>query len=131
MSLRDDHDDHDERRRWERRAAELDRFRHVPDDELTDHVLRDARCIWIFDPGEAPELSGADEPDRELARRLCAGCPVIDACLELDLRTDGPRTVGVFGALPEQDRRALYPHWGVRREPGCDDTDDTEGRDER
>jgi WhiB family redox-sensing transcriptional regulator len=39
---------------------------------------------------------------------------VRDECLELELRTAGADTVGVWGALPEQDRRALYPHWRQR-----------------
>lgn len=103
---------------WQQRAASLDWLADVPDVVLIDMVLRDCQCAWIFDPGEVPEPSGEDEPDRELAARLCAGCPAMDACLELDLRIYGPRTTGVFGAMPEQDRRALYPHWAARRSRG-------------
>ena len=49
--------------------------------------------------------------DRELAARLCPGCPVQVECLELELRMFGDQTVGVWGALGEDDRRALVPHW--------------------
>jgi WhiB family redox-sensing transcriptional regulator len=103
---------------WRQRAASLDWLRDVPDDVLIEMVLRDCQCAWIFDPGEAPQLPGVDEPDRELAAQLCAGCPAMDECLELDLRIFGPRTTGVFGAMPEQDRRALYPYWVARRQAG-------------
>ena len=52
--------------------------------------------------------------DREFARLLCGGCPVQDECLELELRTAGDQTVGVWGALFEDDRRALHPLWLLR-----------------
>ncbi|EMD28841.1 hypothetical protein C791_7618 [Amycolatopsis azurea DSM 43854] len=35
--------------------------------------------------------------------------------MELDLRTAGENTVGVWGALPDTDRRALFPVWLRRR----------------
>ncbi|TCO61071.1 transcription factor WhiB [Actinocrispum wychmicini] len=54
--------------------------------------------------------------DRELAARLCSGCPVQDECLELELRTAGLDTVGVWGAMSEDDRRGLYSHWCQRGE---------------
>ncbi|UMP04382.1 WhiB family transcriptional regulator [Amycolatopsis sp. EV170708-02-1] len=92
-------------------TARLDRYASVPDDVLAEAVTRDGLCFWAFDRTDMPELTGDDPPDRELAARLCAGCPVIDECLELDLRTAGANTVGVWGALPDTDRRALYPVW--------------------
>jgi WhiB family redox-sensing transcriptional regulator len=45
---------------------------------------------------------------------MCGGCPVRDACLELELRTAGRHTVGVWGGLTDDDRRALYTHWVQR-----------------
>ncbi|WP_329063516.1 WhiB family transcriptional regulator [Amycolatopsis sp. NBC_01480] len=99
-------------------AAQLDRYADVPDQVLNDVVSRDGLCFWAFDRADMPRLSGDDPPDRELAFRLCAGCPVIDECRELELRTAGPDTVGVWGALPDTDRRALYPVWLARREGG-------------
>ncbi|MEV8613130.1 WhiB family transcriptional regulator [Amycolatopsis sp. NPDC051373] len=99
-------------------AAQLDRYADVPREVLHEVVARDGLCFWAFDRAEMPELSGEDSPDRELAALLCAGCPVIDHCRELELRTAGPDTVGVWGALPDTDRRALYPVWLRRRHGG-------------
>ncbi|MDQ3764550.1 MAG: WhiB family transcriptional regulator [Actinomycetota bacterium] len=96
---------------YEALAARLDRWRQVPTDVLTDVVVDRGLCWWGLWP--AQELDWDD--DRDLAVRLCAGCPVINQCLELDLRTAGAGTTGVWGALPEDDRRALYPIWRRRR----------------
>lgn len=92
----------------------LDRLRDVPTDVLADIITRDGACLWHYTEGDPPVLTGSDTPDREFAARICAGCPVQDECLELELRTAGPDTAGVWGALPEQDRRALYPLWQAR-----------------
>jgi WhiB family transcriptional regulator, redox-sensing transcriptional regulator len=101
-------------------AARLDRLRNVPTDVLATLVTRDGLCMWAYtelDPAE--ELTGSDTPDRELAARYCAGCPVQDECLEWELRIHGPDTVGIWGAMPEDDRRALYPIWRARgKRPG-------------
>ncbi|HEX5403741.1 MAG TPA: WhiB family transcriptional regulator [Pseudonocardiaceae bacterium] len=95
-------------------AARLDRLIHVPTDVLADIVMADGACVWCYGEGDPPPLTGEDTPDRELAARICAGCPVQDECLELELRYAGPETVGVWGALAEDDRRALYPLWRAR-----------------
>jgi WhiB family redox-sensing transcriptional regulator len=102
-------------------AERLDRLIDVPTDVLADLVMRDGACMSCYGDGEPPALTGDDTPDRELAARICAGCPVQDACLELELRTAGKDTVGVWGALSEQDRQALYPLWRARghREDGA------------
>jgi WhiB family redox-sensing transcriptional regulator len=97
-------------------TADLDRFEHVPDDVLLDVVTRDGRCMWFYSVGEEPDWSGDDLTDRELAARVCAGCPVRRPCLELELRTTGYATSGVWGALSDEDRRALLPRWLARRE---------------
>src|SRR3954452_9218564 len=99
-------------------AAQLDRYADVPDDVLSEVVARDGLCFWAFDRADMPALSGEGSPDRELAAHLCAGCPVIEECRELDLRTAGPDPVGVWGALPDTDRRALYRVWLRRRAGG-------------
>jgi WhiB family redox-sensing transcriptional regulator len=99
-------------------AAQRDRHADVPDEVLNHVVSRDGLCFWAFDRADMPRLSGNAPPDRELASRLCAGCPVIGECRELEFRTAGPDTVGVWGALPDTDRRALYPVWLDRREGG-------------
>lgn len=96
-------------------AKRLDPLAPVPDEILAELVVRGGLCFWAFDRDEMPELSGQDEPDRELAAELCAGCPVIDECLELELRTAGEHTVGVWGALSETDRREVHRLWSWRR----------------
>jgi WhiB family redox-sensing transcriptional regulator len=96
-------------------VAHLDRYAAVPDNVLTNVVTRDGLCFWAFDRSEIPELSGLDTADRELAAGMCAGCPVIDECLELDMRTAGADTVGVWGARPDTDRRNIHPVWVAHR----------------
>lgn len=103
------------RDKYKETAARLDRYADVPDDVLAEVVTRDGLCFWAFDRDEIPELSGLDTPDRELAARECAGCPVIDECLELELRSAGADTVGVWGALSDTDRRRVYLAWRERR----------------
>jgi WhiB family redox-sensing transcriptional regulator len=102
-------------------AAELDRWQEVPTEVLRNVVMRRGLCLWGLWPAQEPDW---DIPsDRELAARLCAGCPVIDQCLELDLRTAGASTTGVWGALPGEDRRALHRVWQRHRQhqPNSDD----------
>lgn len=95
-------------------VVRLDRLIHVPTNVLADIVMDNGACLWCYGEGDPPPLTGQDAPDRELAARICAGCPVQDECLELELRYAGSDTVGVWGALAEQDRRALYPLWRAR-----------------
>jgi WhiB family transcriptional regulator, redox-sensing transcriptional regulator len=97
-------------------AASLDRWQPVPIEVLRDVVMRRGLCLWGLWPEVEPDWDDCAPSDRRLAARLCAGCPVIDQCLELDLRTAGPCTTGVWGALPEDDRRALHPVWQRRRQ---------------
>ncbi len=96
-------------------AVELDRYANVPDDVLEGIVRRDGSCMWLYSTGDAPAWTGDNLTDRELAAVICAGCTAQLACLELELRTAGPCTLGVWGALSEDDRRALYPIWRARR----------------
>jgi WhiB family transcriptional regulator, redox-sensing transcriptional regulator len=104
----------DDDRRYLEIAWRLDRLRWLPSDLLGEIVTHDGRCMSAYAEGDPPELTGFDIPDRELAWRLCAGCPVQDECLELELRMAGEGTTGVWGSLAEDDRRALYPHWRQR-----------------
>jgi WhiB family redox-sensing transcriptional regulator len=92
----------------------LDRLRWVPLGVLAELVLRDGACMWPIGAGE-PRWLGQHMTDRDLAERLCGGCDVRDECLELDLRTAGPATLGVWGGMTDEDRRALYPVWERRR----------------
>lgn len=107
--------DHNEEERLRTIVEHLDWLKDVPTEVLAAIFYRDGLCLWVYPEGDPPELTGVDTPDRELAASFCAGCPVHDECLELHLRWDGPNTVGVWGALPEQDRRALYSLWRARR----------------
>jgi WhiB family transcriptional regulator, redox-sensing transcriptional regulator len=96
-------------------AAGLDRWRPVPTEVLTTIVVRRGLCLWGLWPAVEPDWEDCAPSDRALAERLCEGCPVIDQCLELDLRTAGASTTGVWGALPEDDRRALHRVWQHHR----------------
>jgi WhiB family redox-sensing transcriptional regulator len=92
-------------------AERLDRLMWTPTEVLTREVTENGSCFWAFTRDDVPEMSGEEPADQELAAWLCAGCPVQDECLELDLRDAGPDTVGVWGAMAEDDRRALHPVW--------------------
>jgi WhiB family redox-sensing transcriptional regulator len=117
-----------EPKRYERLAAELDELAAVPNEVLADWVTARGRCLWETTFGEPPEWTGEHDPDRELATRLCAGCPVRGECLELELRVGGARTLGVWGALNAEDRRALHQVWSSRRrEDIAQLTEDEEG----
>jgi WhiB family redox-sensing transcriptional regulator len=96
-------------------ATELDALAGVPDEVLSELVAAHGRCLWEITHGGPPEWTGKDTPDRELAARLCAGCPVRRECLELELRTAGAESVGVWGGLSEDDRRVLHRIWTARR----------------
>lgn len=100
---------------YEVMAASLDRWQRVPTEVLRDVVMRLGLCLWGLWPETEPDWDDCAPSDRRLAARLCQGCPVIDQCLELDLRMAGPCTTGVWGALPEDDRRALHRVWQRRR----------------
>jgi hypothetical protein len=72
--------------------------------------------MWIDVSAEEPTWINDQATDRELAANICAGCPVPDECLELEFRTAGFTTVGVWGGLAEDDRRATYLAWSRRRQ---------------
>ena len=104
----------DEAKRTDREAAELDALAAVPDEVLADQVAERGLCLWEITYGDPPVWDGDGPPDRELAARLCAGCPVRRECLEFELRLGGAHTVGVWGGLDEDDRRALHKVWQAR-----------------
>lgn len=91
-------------------ARQLARLRRVPTASLAEIVQANGKCWWETYEGDPPWAAEC-LTDRALAALLCAGCPVQAECLELELRTHGTHTVGVWGALPEDDRRALLQHW--------------------
>jgi WhiB family redox-sensing transcriptional regulator len=96
-------------------AAYLDRVELVPDDLLREIVTRDGSCMLLYRHDLEPEWTGNALTDRQLASRICADCPVQSECLELELRTSGEHALGVWGALPAEDVRALCPVWRARR----------------
>ena len=98
----------------ERDAADLDDLAAVPDEVLSEFVGRYGRCLWEITCGDPPAWSGDGSADRELAMELCAGCPVRRECLEFELRSAGAESVGVWGGLTEEDRRALHVVWQAR-----------------
>src|SRR5437764_11572044 len=107
-------------------AARLDRLQQMPTDVLTTVVVRRGLCLWGLWPTVEPDWDDCAPSDRALAERLCEDCPVIDQCLELELRTAGASTTGVWGALAEDDRRVLHRIWRKRRHPD-QDQDDQDG----
>lgn len=95
-------------------AARLDALTNVPNEALADAVARDGACMYTHPAGDPPSWLFEDGDDRGVAARLCAGCPVRDPCLELELRLFGDLTVGVWGALGEEDRRVLHRYRQLR-----------------
>lgn len=103
---------------FEEVAARLDDLEGAPIVTLSDLVTREGACMWIDVGTEKPTWMDDKTTDRELAANICAGCPVADECLELEFRTAGFTTLGVWGALAENDRRAAYLAWLQRRDGG-------------
>ena len=97
-------------------AARLDWLQDVPTDVLHTNVVLGGLCLLELWPPVEPDWEDCAPSDRALAARLCEGCPVIDQCLELELRTAGASTTGVWGALAEDGRRALHRVWQQRRQ---------------
>jgi WhiB family transcriptional regulator, redox-sensing transcriptional regulator len=98
-------------------ARRLARLHRVPSGVLAEIVAWDGACMSVSADDGPPRWLHEDGTDRELAARLCQGCPVQMECLELELRMFGDQTVGVWGALGEDDRRALVPHWLHEQSP--------------
>jgi WhiB family redox-sensing transcriptional regulator len=96
-------------------AWRLDRLRWTPRTELSVIVRREGTCMRTVTEDE-PSWIYEELAERELAELICGGCEVKDECLELELRTAGDSTLGVWGGLSDDDRRALYPHWCARGE---------------
>jgi WhiB family redox-sensing transcriptional regulator len=113
-------------------AAKLDQFELVPDDVLWEIVTRDGACVQLYRLNLEPEWARDELTGRELATLICANCPVQLECLELQLRTSGEQTLGVWGALPADDVRALYPVWRSRRHRAgqVDNEADDQGADQ-
>jgi|GEM_PF-3381283 len=92
-------------------VARLRRLRFVDDDALGAAVRGAAACLEVGTDGTAPGWLHDEYTDPGRAARMCAGCPVRDECTELELRLVGDRAVGLWGALGEDGRQALYRVW--------------------
>jgi WhiB family transcriptional regulator, redox-sensing transcriptional regulator len=108
-------------------AAQLDWLQDVPIEVLHANVALGGLCLLELWPPVEPDWEDCAPSDRALAERLCAGCPVIDQCLELELRTAGASTTGVWGALAEDDRRELHRVWRKHRQHHDHNQDDQDG----
>ena len=86
----------------------------MPSGVLAEIVAWDGACMEISADDGPPRWLHENGTDQELAARLCRGCPVQRECLELELRMFGDQTVGVWGALDEDEPAgavpALAPH---------------------
>ncbi|GAA3049361.1 WhiB family transcriptional regulator [Actinokineospora globicatena] len=96
-------------------VTDLDRVAPMSDDELADVVRRDGTCGWLMTMERTPEWTGDNRADRELVAPICGSCPVQRECLEWDLRAYGYAISGVWGPLPEDERRAVFALWSQRR----------------
>jgi len=67
---------------------------------------RDAACRGIHETHFIPPSTREKERDRKArektAKRICAGCPVLDACREYAFRVD--ERLGIWGGLTERER---------------------------
>ena len=64
--------------------------------------------------GDPPSIRDGLMPDRALKARMWAGCPVQRECLELEFRTAGAATTGVWGGPGGRRGRC---RWRPRRRP--------------
>ena len=115
---------------FERRATDLDGLAAVPTEFLLDLVEEGGTCWWEVMSGDPPDIGDEVMPDRALAARMCSGCPVQRECLELELRTTGAETAGVWGGLCEVDRRALHTAWRRHRDRAAR-SNDSDGGEQR
>jgi WhiB family transcriptional regulator, redox-sensing transcriptional regulator len=67
---------------------------------------QDAACISVDTETFFPiGLTGQALDQTQLAKRVCASCPVSDCCLEFALRTNQDH--GVWGGRTEEERRTI------------------------
>ena len=88
-------------------AATLARLAPVPDRILDAVVSRDGHCISVDLLPRMRVDPYREDVDDLVAASQCCGCTVRLMCLELELRTSGPLTVGAWGGLSDTARRRL------------------------
>jgi WhiB family redox-sensing transcriptional regulator len=101
-------------------AERLEWVRPASDDALGAAIVRAGSCMDTLPNGDRPGWLFDSETDPGVAARVCAGCPVQDECLELELRLFGAQKLGMWGVLGEGNRRALHPIWAHLREHAID-----------
>lgn len=79
-------------------STDLSRALLAPDQR---EWMVDARCLDADPEAFFPEKGGST---RE-AKRICADCPVTEACLEYALEND--ERFGIWGGLSERERRRV------------------------
>lgn len=91
------------------------RFALAPSEALEAEVRGEGDCYsGLSDPEDWFLLDNADSyapsriADREVAERLCRGCPVLARCRALSFEVGSP---GVMGGLSSGDRAELRPLW--------------------
>ena len=89
----------------------------------TNLVVSRGLCLWGLWPAQEPDWTS----DRELAADRAQDARSLRSASSRELRTAGASTTGVWGAMPEDDRRALHRIWRQRRQQ----QDPSEHRDGR
>lgn len=102
-------------------AEHLDYLRDVTDDALGRSVIGAGLCVDETADPDQPGWPLDDTVNDAVVVLICAGCPVADQCLELELRLFGAERHGLWGSLGEDGRRALHPMWAARRGRAEDD----------
>jgi WhiB family redox-sensing transcriptional regulator len=72
-----------------------------------------AACSGYHNSLFFPSSDGPDEPSVEKAKSICAGCPVIDDCIEYALETN--QRSGIWGGTSEKERKSLRRKWLAER----------------
>jgi WhiB family transcriptional regulator, redox-sensing transcriptional regulator len=64
--------------------------------------------VSLFFGADGERGSRREEREQE-AKRICAGCPVLEPCRSHALRVREP--YGIWGGLTEHEREQLYRRW--------------------
>ncbi|GAA1195403.1 WhiB family transcriptional regulator [Pseudonocardia alaniniphila] len=97
-------------------AERLDFLRSATNDALGAIVVGAGSCMARTSDGDLPGWLFDSATPESVAARLCGTCPVRDECLELELRLFRDQKLGMWGALGESGRCAVYPVWSQRRD---------------
>lgn len=93
----------------------MDTFKDFDLDELVMLDWRDLAACASHDPNlffPAGETGPAAEQIR-YAKKVCAGCDVVDECLAYSIETN--QVAGIWGGLTEDERRPVRRRWLAER----------------